>query len=277
MSLHLYGYFNLIEFKPTRMIKNFTVISITILAFAVASFFWISLFSSSKIQAQEINQQESIRICCAWGDKLTDGVLTYKIIGYGINTDNAEAEQAVYNAINAWNSRLLGIKLVEVSSDFRGKRDNNHDRPDLQIKLSSNTPRMRTSEIISEDTSGAKTKLSTQGVSYIKRDSNGFINNILITIFTSDPFGNVLLPISSFDPNKIETIAKHEIGHALGIGHSNLISDLMYPVINRRTNTDISDCDIHAVYEANSWKFQESSNNNGNIDLQSPSVARLRC
>ena len=91
------------------MIKNFTLISITIVAFAVASFFGISLFSSSKIQAQEINQQESMRICCAWGDKLADGVLTYKIVGDSINTDNAEAEQAVYNAINVWNSRLHGI------------------------------------------------------------------------------------------------------------------------------------------------------------------------
>src|SRR5918911_4090697 len=257
------------------MIKNFTLISITIVAFAVASFFGISLFSSSKIQAQEINQQESIGICCAWGDKLADGVLTYKIIGDSINTDNAEAEQAVYNATNAWNSRLHGIKLAEMSSDFRGKRDNNHDRPDVQIKLNSNKPSMRSSKIVSEDTSRAKTRLSTQGVSYIKRDSNGFITNILITIFTSDPFGNILLPTSSFDPNKIETIAKHEIGHALGTGHSNLISDLMYPVIDRRTNTDISDCDIHSVYEANSWKLLESSNNNS--DPQPPPVDRAHC
>jgi Matrixin len=261
------------------MIRSFIVISIIILAFAVASFFGISLFSSlKKIQAQESNQQESIRICCAWGDKLADGILTYKVIGDSINTDNAEAEQAVYNAINAWNSRLQGIKLVEASSDFRGERDNNnHDRPDLQIKLSSKTPRIRNGEIISEDTSGAKTRLSTQGVSYIKRDSSGFITNIRITIFTSDPFGNTLLSSSSFDPNKIETIAKHEIGHALGIGHSNLISDLMYPVISRRTNTDISDCDIHAVSEANSWKLQESSNDNSNSDLRPPSIARVRC
>ena len=73
------------------------------------------------------------------------------------------------------------------------------------------------------------------------------------------------------DSNKIETIAKHEIGHSLGIGHS----DLMYPVINRRTNTDISDCDIHAAYEASSWKLQESSDNND--EPQHPSVARVRC
>ncbi|HYY51207.1 MAG TPA: matrixin family metalloprotease, partial [Nitrososphaeraceae archaeon] len=124
---------------------------------------------------------------------------------------------------------------------------------------------MRSGEIISEDVSGAKPRLSTQGLSYIKRDSSDFITNILITIFTSDPFGNTLLSAVGFDSNKIETIAKHEIGHAPGIGHSDLISDLVYPVINRRTNTDISDCDIHAVYEANSWNLQESSDNNDEL------------
>jgi len=53
------------------------------------------------------------------------------------------------------------------------------------------------------------------------------------------------------------------------------VSDLMCPVINRRINTDISDCDIHAVYEASSWKLQESSDNND--EPQHPSIARVRC
>jgi hypothetical protein len=131
MSLHLYGNFNL-EIKPIRMIRNFTAISIITLAFAVASFFGVSLLSS-KIQAQN-SQQGSIRICCAWGDKLVDGILTYKIVGDGINADSTKSERAVYNAINDWNSKLHGIKLVEVSSNTKDENDNsNYNRPDLQI------------------------------------------------------------------------------------------------------------------------------------------------
>lgn len=119
------------------------MIFIIILAFAAASFFGVSLFSSSKIQAQS-SQQESIRICCAWGDKLADRILTYKIVGDSINTYITQSEQAVYNAINDWNSKLHGIKLVEVSSNTRDEKDNsNRNRPDLQIKLSSKTSRMR--------------------------------------------------------------------------------------------------------------------------------------
>src|SRR5919198_5513300 len=277
MSLHLYDNSIYKVVNPTNMIRSFAPLSVIIVAFAAAFFFQNSLFSSSKIQAQESSQQESIRICCAWGDKLADGILTYKIVGGGgggsSNTGSSEYKQAVYNSINEWNSKLHGIKLVEVSSNNMGRKNNNNDdTPDLQIKLSSKTPRMRVGEIISGDiSSGAKTRLSTQGVSYIKRDSNGFITNILITIFTSDPFGNTLLSSSSFDPGKIEAITKHEIGHALGIGHSNLISDLMYPVINSRTNT-ISDCDIHAVSEADSWKFESNDNNSG---PQPPSVSSV--
>ena len=133
------------------MIRNFTAISIITLAFAVASFFGVSLLSSSKIQAQN-SQQGSIRICCAWGDKLVDGILTYKIVGDGINADSTKSERAVYNAINDWNSKLHGIKLVEVSSNTKDENDNsNYNRPDLQINLSSVIPRMRSGETISED------------------------------------------------------------------------------------------------------------------------------
>jgi predicted Zn-dependent protease len=45
-------------------------------------------------------------------------------------------------------------------------------------------------------------------------------------------------------------IAKHEIGHAYGIGHTNFIGDLMSPVLT--DSTDISQCDISGIEEANS-------------------------
>src|SRR5919204_2821747 len=104
MSLHLYDNSIYKVVNPTNMIRSFAPLSVIIVAFAAAFFFQNSLFSSSKIQAQESSQQESIRICCAWGDKLADGILTYKIVSS--STDSAELEQAVYNAINDWNSKL---------------------------------------------------------------------------------------------------------------------------------------------------------------------------
>jgi hypothetical protein len=53
---------------------------------------------------------------------------------------------------------------------------------------------------------------------------------------------------------KLKSIAKHEIGHALGIG------DLMSTILTGRTDTSISACDINAIEEANQWKLKEDSN-----------------
>ena len=52
----------------------------------------------------------------------------------------------------------------------------------------------------------------------------------------------------------IEQIAKHEIGHALGIGHANWDGDLMSPLVNP-TPAPIPACDINAVIQANSWRM----------------------
>ena len=58
-------------------------------------------------------QQHSIQICCSWGKKLVDGVLTYKIIGGDVLT-----QMAVRNAINEWNAKVM--KKQTFSSETSG-------------------------------------------------------------------------------------------------------------------------------------------------------------
>ena len=107
------------------------LISVTL----VLSFNSLHVFAASS--KQEIlqlpqQQQQFIQTCCAWGDKIADGILTYTINGAG----NAAAQQAVNNAIEEWNTKINGIRLVEISDS---------NSADIQINLNSKAPKLQTS------------------------------------------------------------------------------------------------------------------------------------
>jgi len=84
-------------------------------------------------------------------------------------------------------------------------------------------------------------------------DNGRIIQNVEITISKS-AFGN------AFSDQLIKQIAKHEMGHALGLAHANFNNNLMTAKINDGT-ADISVCEINAVLEANRWKLLDNQNN----------------
>src|SRR6476646_9249231 len=98
----------------------------------------ISIISSSgNGQQQQLPPRPPhlIQICCAWGDKLAVGILTYQI-----NGGDSAARQAVYNAIGNWNSKLTGIKLVEssgsnVGGGGGGSSSSNAAQPDIEVSI----------------------------------------------------------------------------------------------------------------------------------------------
>jgi predicted Zn-dependent protease len=69
----------------------------------------------------------------------------------------------------------------------------------------------------------------------------------------------------------LEQIAKHEIGHVLGLGHANFDGNLMAAAqINRGTGS-VSGRKVQAVYTANEWWFEKPSGANRCIpDSQRP-------
>ena len=183
-------------------------------------------------------QKHFIQICCTWGRKLTNGTLTYKIIG-----GDALAHQAVRNAVNLWNAELKDIKLTETLSNVKA---------DIEVNFNPTAQKIHASVGDMTTSAGQMLTAVTAGQSVDNFDANGFITNVRISISRS-AFGNTL------SLSKIEQLTEHEIGHALGIGHANFNGDLMSVILSGKSRP-ISKCDFNALLEANQWKIVEHSN-----------------
>ena len=167
----------------------------------------------------DFEEENSIQICCAWGEKLADGSLTYKISG-----SDSDIVQAVRTAIEDWDYKIIGLELDEINKKKK--------EADIEVSF----------EKDGEEIAGQTVN-----------NFNGFglIDNAEMTI-SKNAFGR------DFDTKTIEQIAKHEMGHALGLGHANFEGNLMTELVNDGTGT-IDECEIKSVYEANQWKLKDGS------------------
>ena len=171
------------------------------------------------------NNQKILQICCTWGKTLNDSVLTFYI-----NNTNQQREKLVTNSFDQWNSKLKSVKFTQV-------RD--ASKADIMIIF---------------DHKGEETVGQTTSV----LDENGFIKMVKMRISVN--FNEELI-----NDDTLSLVLKHEIGHALGLGHSNF-DDLMNPIVNYQ-NKIITACEIDAVELANSWKIAQN--------LQEPKLPKL--
>lgn len=217
---------------------------------------------SSSLKHKNIREGEgTLQICCSWGDQIADRILTYRIS----DGDNSQVVKIVHQAIDEWNSKLPTIQLQEVTD--------NNTPADIDIKTSSKAPQVARSTIptiVGGHTLAPRKniKLVQPGEAFISFDASGLIAHVDMTISTR-ALGN------SIGSSKLESIAKHEIGHALGIGHTDFVGDLMSPVLTGRTDTSISACDINGIEQANQWKLKDNSDS-GNSPYAT-SLQFLRC
>jgi Matrixin len=235
----------------------------------------ISIISSNGNGQQQLPPRPPhlIQICCAWGDKLALGILTYQI-----NGGDSAARQAVYNAIGNWNSKLTGIKLVESSGSNVGNGggaagaggdSSNAAQPDIEVSIVSKSLKVPGSTHHRVSSSlGGNSRLMIGGLSQDSFDGNGFLTHVKITIPTNT------LGMSFDLSNNIEQIAEHEMGHALGLGHANFVGDLMFPIANFQTGS-ISQCDVSAVLDANHLKMVGSDT--AMLSPQMPQVGYVDC
>lgn len=158
--------------------------------------------------------QNILEVCCTWGKGLDDGVLTF----HTNNSDHFATDSIVKNSFDQWSSKLGKVKFLEVQ---------NASSADV---------------LISFEDKGEKTVGQTTNV----LNDKGFIKRVNIRI--SINFNDVRM-----GEDTINLVITHEIGHALGLGHSNF-HDLMNPIVNYQ-NTVITNCEIDAVLLANNWKL----------------------
>ena len=222
----------------TSIITIFVLIASVSLPYLLFSdqYIMASHSSSSSSLKHKIKGDGTIQICCSWAKEIDDGILTYRIA----DDANPQVIQAVHQAVDEWNSKVPNIQLQEVTDS--------NTPADIDIKTNSKASKVNhdISSVIGESriSAGKNIKLVAPGEAQISFDRRGFITHVDVTLSTKAR-GNAISSVG------LESIAKHEIGHAYGIGHTNFIGDLMSPVLTDNTNTDISQCDINGIEEAN--------------------------
>ena len=151
---------------------------------------------------------------CTWGSELKDNVLTYNI-----EKGTKDLEKITESAFSEWENNLNNIH-------FKNVKDN--DAADIEIKFK-------------------KGKVNQGGQAEIYFDENRFIDYVKISVSKTSNG-------TELNQTMLEHIIKHEIGHALGLGHSPFPHSIMYPIVDEAV-IEISRCEIDAVKDANNWKF----------------------
>jgi len=172
----------------------------------------------SYIYYKEIDAQNlkngKVDLCCTWGSEIKDGVLTYNI-----EKSSKDLEKITRSAFSEWEKKLYFI-------EFKIVKDN--DGADIKIKFK-------------------KGNVNQGGQAEIYFDQNGFIDYVKLSVSRTSNG-------TKLNQTMLERIIKHEIGHALGLGHSQFPQSIMYPIVDEAV-MEISRCEIDAVKDANNWKF----------------------
>ncbi len=163
--------------------------------------------------------KNTLQLCCTWGDSLKDGILTFSIKNGGTYLTTI-----VKSAFQDWENLFDGDLKFKYKKDEIGA--------DIKIEFK-------------------KGKGLKVGKTVTNFDKGGFIKFVEISISRNSHNVKLNGPIT-------EHIVKHELGHALGLGHANFKNTLMSPKIEK-VITKVSACELASVKYVNHWKFFDNS------------------
>jgi hypothetical protein len=143
--------------------------------------------NGDQLDYEDFEVQNSIRICCSWGEEIEDGILTYII-----EDADPRLKETVYSSMQEWDAAIEGLTFEQVSS-----------RQNADV------------EIYFRDDGGHKA-----GETRNYFDRYGFLAKSRVVI-SEAAFG------FRFSVPQLEQITKHEMGHVLGLGHSTFDGSLM--------------------------------------------------
>src|ERR671919_2593918 len=213
--------------------------------FSNVNYYTISSNGDNNNDDSIIEQENHLQICCSWSTKISDGILKYSIDD-AQGEDEQKGRLAIVNAIEEWDIKIEGLQLIEAEQQ-------NPSASDIQVtfgELGNDETGNQYYDFknkVNEDL----TLIPSAGWTQFIFDNQGFIDSTKI-IISEDVFDQ------DFGDDIIEQIEKHELGHALGLGHSNYEGSLMADLVVEDKTATISECEIDGVYAANSWKFIDS-------------------
>ena len=136
---------------------------------------------------------------------------------YSITSPDGPSTQVIRTAVRDWDGELPALTLTEVSGGSPA---------DVTIRFTPGEGR-------------------TEGQAVTSFTKRGLISKVEITI------QGALAPANS---GGLGQIAKHEFGHALGLGHTNYEGNLMSPAVSPDPQP-VPPCVVQGVIEANRWKM----------------------